>query len=89
MKGFCKEVGENHKVKVDFSSEGVPSGVPPEVELCLFRVMQEGLHNALKHSGVRLFEVKLHGSPMEIRRMRTIPRRMRLASPGNGDGRKI
>jgi signal transduction histidine kinase len=29
--------------------------------------MQEGLHNALKHSGVRFFEVKLHGSSTEIR----------------------
>ena len=28
--------------------------------------MQEGLQNALKHSGVRFFEVKLHGSPTEI-----------------------
>jgi signal transduction histidine kinase len=28
--------------------------------------MQEGVHNALKYSGVRLFEVKLHGSPAEI-----------------------
>ena len=66
MKGFCKEFGDKHKVKVAFDSEGVPPGVPPEVSLCLFRVMQEGLHNALKHSGVRFFEVKLHGSPTEI-----------------------
>jgi signal transduction histidine kinase len=29
--------------------------------------MQEGLQNALKHSGVKFFEVKLHGSPAEIR----------------------
>ena len=66
MKGFCKEFGDKHKVKIDFSSEGMPSTVPPEISLCLFRVMQEGLQNALKHSGVRLFEVKLHGSPTEI-----------------------
>ena len=66
MKGFCRELGDKHKVEIDFNSEGIPSGVPPEVSLCLFRVMQEGLQNALKHSGVRLFEVKLHGSPTEI-----------------------
>jgi signal transduction histidine kinase len=28
--------------------------------------MQEGLQNALKHSGVQVFKVKLHGSPTEI-----------------------
>jgi len=67
MKGFCKEFGGKHQVEIDFSSKGIPSDVPPETSLCLFRVMQEGLHNALKHSGVKSFEVKLHGSPTEIR----------------------
>jgi signal transduction histidine kinase len=66
MRGFCKEFGEKHKVKVDFDCEGMPDTVPQEISICLFRVMQEGLHNAVKHSGVRLFEVKLHGSPAEI-----------------------
>jgi signal transduction histidine kinase len=67
MKGFSKEFGDKHKVEIDFSNEGIPSGMPPEISLCLFRIMQEGLHNALKHSGVKFFEVKLHGSPVEIR----------------------
>jgi PAS domain S-box-containing protein len=66
MRGFCKEFGEKYKVNVDFDSEGMPASVPQEISICLFRVMQEGLHNAVKHSGVRLFEVKVHGSPAEI-----------------------
>ncbi len=66
MKGFCKEFGDKHKVKVDFDSQGVPRNVSREISICLFRVMQEGLQNALKHSGLRFFEVKLHGSPAEI-----------------------
>jgi len=65
MKGFCKEFGEHHKVEVTFASEGMPPTVPTDISLCLFRVMQEGLHNALKHSGVKLFDVKLLGSPTE------------------------
>ena len=67
MKGFCKEFGGKHIVGIDFRSEGGPSDVAPEISLCLFRVMQKGLHNALKHSGVKFFEVKLLGSPTEIR----------------------
>jgi PAS domain S-box-containing protein len=66
-KGFCKDFGDRHKVEVAFDSEGLPPSVPPEISLCLFRVIQEGLHNALKHSGVKFFEVKLRGSPTEIR----------------------
>jgi signal transduction histidine kinase len=66
MKGFCKEFGDKHKVEVAFDSDGVPAIVSQEISICLFRVMQEGLHNALKHSGVRFFDVKMHGSPTEI-----------------------
>jgi len=66
MKGFCREFSDKHKVEIDFNSKDIPPGVPPEVSLCLFRVMQEGLQNAVKHSGVKVFEVRLHGSPKEI-----------------------
>jgi len=66
MKGFCKEFGAKHKVDVDFDDEEVPRNVPPGISICLFRVLQESLHNALKHSGVRHFEVKVQGSPTEI-----------------------
>ncbi len=66
MRGFCKEFGGKHKVEIDFSSEGMPATVPQEISICLFRVMQAGLQNALKHSGVRFFVVKLHGSSTEI-----------------------
>jgi signal transduction histidine kinase len=67
MKSFCREFGDKHKAEVDFDSDGVQSSLPRDVSLCLFRVMQEGLQNALKHSGVKLFDVKLLGSPTEIR----------------------
>jgi signal transduction histidine kinase len=67
MKGFCKEFGDKHKVNVAFDNHGVPRTLPPEISICLFRVLQESLHNTLKHSGVRHFEVMMQGSPTEIR----------------------
>jgi signal transduction histidine kinase len=36
--------------------------VPAETALCLFRVLQEALHNAVRHSGVAKFEVQLRGA---------------------------
>ena len=59
---FCKELAGQSKVEVQFSHAGIPRSVPKEVSLCLFRVLQEALQNAVKHSGVRSFTVDLHGT---------------------------
>ena len=59
---FCKEVSNNTKVDVHFSHAAVPSTIPKEVSLCLFRVLQEALQNAIKYSGVTLFHVNLCGT---------------------------
>ena len=66
IKGFCNEFSEKQKVKVVFESHEIPSPIPPEVSLSLFRVLQEGLHNAAKHSKAREFEVQLWGKSDEI-----------------------
>lgn len=63
---LCKEFCEQHKVEIDFSNEGIEGTVPNEVSLCLFRVLQEALQNALKHSGARRFRVELRGKLDEI-----------------------
>jgi signal transduction histidine kinase len=56
---FCKELSDRQKVKIDFHSKGVPNELPKEVALSLFRVLQEALQNAIKHSGSQQFEVSL------------------------------
>jgi PAS domain S-box-containing protein len=61
-KSLCQELSEQHKVDIDFTHADIPPAVPKEISLCLFRVMQEALRNAVKHSGVRHFEVKLRGT---------------------------
>jgi signal transduction histidine kinase len=65
-RSFCREVGERHKVTVDFAAADIPLMVPQEISLCLFRVLQESLNNAIKYSGVQHFEVRLHGTLGEI-----------------------
>ena len=66
LKGFCQEFSEQQKVEVDFKTWDLPKQLSPEISLCFFRVLQEGLNNAAKHSGVRQFEVQLWGTPEEI-----------------------
>jgi signal transduction histidine kinase len=66
IKNFCKEYGERQKLEIDFNSHDLPAALPPELSLSLFRVLQEGLRNATKHSGVKSFEVRLWGTPDEI-----------------------
>jgi signal transduction histidine kinase len=66
ISGFCKEFGEQQKVEIDFKIHDLPSTLPPDISLCLFRVLQEALHNSVKHSGVRHFEVRLWGTSDEI-----------------------
>jgi signal transduction histidine kinase len=36
--------------------------MPHDVEICLFRIVQEGLNNVVKHSGARQAQVTLRGT---------------------------
>jgi len=65
-KSFCKELSEQQKVEIDFSAAAISNNVSKEISLCLFRVLQETLQNAVKHSGVRHFTVDLRGTAAEI-----------------------
>lgn len=62
VRGFCQELAKKHKLNIDFKNKDVPSHLPTDTSLCLFRVAQEALHNAVKYSGTKQFEVKLYGT---------------------------
>ena len=64
--GFCRELSDQQEVEIDFHSENIPKDLPKETSLCLFRVLQEAIQNAIKHSGSRHFEVSLSGGLSEI-----------------------
>ena len=65
VKSWCKEFGARREMQIDFSSADLPR-LSPEISLCLFRVLQEALQNAAKHSGVRRIEVQLAENSGEI-----------------------
>ena len=66
MRGFCKEFGEQQKVEIDFETHDLPSALSPDISLCFFRVLQEALHNSVKYSGVRHFDVRSWATPNEV-----------------------
>ena len=59
IRSFCKEFARQHGASVEFAEEGLPTHLPKDVSLCLFRVTQEALHNAVKYSGTNQYTVDL------------------------------
>ena len=65
IKSWCKEFAARHRMEIDFKDD-VSSVLPFEVGLCLLRVLQEALHNSVKHSGVKRIEVQLAEKSNEV-----------------------
>jgi PAS domain S-box-containing protein len=65
IRSWCKEFAERQKMEIDFRSD-VHSSLPLNIGIPLFRVLQEALHNASKHSGVKRVEVQLREDSDEI-----------------------
>jgi PAS domain S-box-containing protein len=66
LRSWCAEFSERQKLEIDFKSHDVQSSPPQDISLCLFRVLQEAVHNAAKHSGARRIEVQLTENSGEI-----------------------
>ncbi len=66
-KSFCHELSEQRNVRITFKHSDMPTAIPKEISLCLFRVLQEALQNAIKHSGAQDFSVEVHGTQDGIR----------------------
>jgi PAS domain S-box-containing protein len=57
---MCRELGEQSGTPIAFTSEGMAEAVPEHLSVCLYRVLQEAVQNALKHSGSPQLAVALH-----------------------------
>jgi signal transduction histidine kinase len=56
---LCQEFTVHQGIEVDFLADDLPRSVHPDVALCLFRIIQEGLRNLKKHSGAVNAQVRL------------------------------
>jgi PAS domain S-box-containing protein len=66
IRSLCKEFGEHQGMEINFKTD-VAAPIPLETGLTLFRILQEALHNAVKHSGVERVDVQLSEHLNEIR----------------------
>ena len=66
MRSFCDDFRKIHKLSVHFRESCVPRDLSRAVSLCLFRIFQESLNNAAKHSGATEVDAELTGSADEI-----------------------
>ena len=64
--GLCHELSEQYRVSINFSHDGLPENLSRDTALCLFRVLEEALDNAVRHAGAPQVTVALRGRPAEL-----------------------
>lgn len=65
--GYCREFSKQRGIKADFTQQGSITSLPEPVPLVMFRVLQEALNNAARHSGANQVEVSLQMGEEEVR----------------------
>lgn len=79
-RSWCRDVTRQSGIRVEFTADHVPADVPPDIALCLFRIIQEALRNVVRHSGAATARVALTG---DVRGLRLV-----IVDDGHGfDGR--
>jgi signal transduction histidine kinase len=66
IRSFCSEFSKQHQVSIEFTDRNVPKHLPKDISLCLFRIVQEALHNAVKYSGTNQFCVALSATEEQV-----------------------
>jgi PAS domain S-box-containing protein len=59
IKAYCQEFEKKHAIEINVIQTKLPKSVSPEINLCVFRILQEGLRNVIKHSRASRVEVRL------------------------------
>lgn len=66
LSSFCDEFARQNRMVIDFEHAHVPQ-LSSDITTCLYRVAQEAIRNAQRHSGCRHVRVELTGRPESIR----------------------
>jgi signal transduction histidine kinase len=64
---LCRDLAARHDVDIRFRCEGIRRDLSKDISLCLYRVLQEALQNAIKHSKVKQISAALVGTRRHVR----------------------
>jgi signal transduction histidine kinase len=62
----AREVSRRTGMLVNVAAAGVPEDLPEEYKTCIYRVVQEALHNVERHAGAQSARVVLHGEATRL-----------------------
>jgi signal transduction histidine kinase len=66
LQSLCADISNRDDLSVQFRQIQVPEPIPSDLALCIYRVVQEGLQNVVKHSHSRRAAVVLAGASDSI-----------------------
>lgn len=66
-RAWCRDLSLQSGVEFAFSCDAVPDEIPPDAALCLYRILQEGTRNVVRHSGAAMARVHLVDDAGEVR----------------------
>jgi signal transduction histidine kinase len=67
LREVCRQIGEQHRVEIDLQAAAPFPTLSEYVSLCFYRVAQEALNNAVKHSQSKRVQVHLHSTENRVR----------------------
>ena len=65
LQGLQREMSSS-AIAIAFTHDNIPATLPPDLTVCVFRVVQEALQNALKYSSARHVSVNMSGGANEL-----------------------
>jgi signal transduction histidine kinase len=63
---LCRDVARHAKIDISFTSEHIPDRIDSRVAMNVYRIVQEALHNVVKHSRAGRAEVKLRSDAQTL-----------------------
>jgi signal transduction histidine kinase len=53
----AREVSRNTNIRANVAADGIPDDLPEDHKTCIYRIVQEALHNSVRHSGASMVRI--------------------------------